>query len=126
MGAPRCFITERLFHEVLHAQVCGATHPALHRFHTKSSTEIVEPIKSKHSEVISIEVDTKSEVETHVSDGSWVLSSASVVAASVETEENQQIQLELEQLRQEKAKLLAENAALRCQPVGVSEAPERS
>merc|ERR1719158_1320102 len=74
------------------------------------------PAPPKHS--ISIEVadaGEKSEVETHVSDNSWAPSFSTATVASSQNMAahlDQSILSELEQLRREKAQLIAENAAL--------------
>ena len=97
--APRQFLTERLFREVLVSRSAGAEHPAMEWLCPKL------PVVAPRKQSISIEVEAcKSEVGTHVSDGSWV--------PSLSTTVDQSILSELEQLRQEKAQLLAENAAL--------------
>jgi len=111
--APRQFLTERLYREIFNATASGTTHPAMAWLHPAPPAQPCQPKPS-----ISIEIgdaSEKIEVETHVSDNSWAPSFSTATNASSQNSAahlDQNILNELEQLRREKAQLLAENAAL--------------
>merc|ERR1719252_504497 len=109
----RRFLTQREFRELKESRSSGADLPSSSIAATSSDAAPKTPVRKLSPE--NLEGGGESEVETHVSDGSELPSSASAVAAMLEASSStdRSIMCEIQRLRQENSALRLENAVLR-------------